>query len=144
MKVLIDTCIIIDALQTRGDFFDDAQNVLIAAANGEYKGIIASKAILDIYYIIHRYTKDDYTTRNYISKILALFEVCDTTSKCIEDALVSKMHDYEDAVMSATASDVGADYIVTRNIKDYKCSAVKAIKPQDLLMLLDGQQGENN
>ena len=144
MKALIDTNIIIDALQTRNGFFDDAQNVLIAAANGEYKGIIASNAILDIYYIIHRYTKDDYKTRNYISKILTIFDVCDTTSKCIEDALMSKIHDYEDAVMSETAYDIDADYIITRNIKDYRESRVKAIEPQDFLMLLDRQQGEDN
>ena len=47
MKALIDTNIIIDALQTRNGFFDDAQNVLIAAANGEYKGLNRADLVVE-------------------------------------------------------------------------------------------------
>ena len=68
MKALIDTCIIIDALQAREPFFDDAQNLLIAEANGEYDGVITAKAILDIYYIIHHYIGNDRATRDHVGE----------------------------------------------------------------------------
>ena len=40
---------------------------------------------------------------------------------------------FEDAVQSATMESVHADYIITRNIKDFKNSPVKALTPNDFL-----------
>lgn len=139
MKALIDTCIIIDALQARGPFFDNAQNLLIAEANGEYEGVITAKSILDIYYIIHRHFGNDAAVRRHIAKILRLFDVCDTTAEDTEKAVLSKISDYEDAVMSMAAWRTGADFIVTRNTRDFIYSKVKAIEPADFLSMLDNR-----
>ena len=40
---------------------------------------------------------------------------------------------FEDAVQSATAESVHADYIMTRNLKDFTKSKVIAFIPTDLL-----------
>jgi len=45
------------------------------------------------------------------------------------------MPDYEDALVAVCADRINADYIVTRNIKDFKNSSVKAITPKDFLQL---------
>ncbi len=141
MKVLIDTCVLVDALETREPFFDDAENIFISAASNEYDGIITARSVLDIYYLVHRYLKDDKKTRMHIGNLMRLFNVCDTTAGDIENAVTSSMKDYEDAVMSETAKRIGADFIVTRNIRDYRDSKVKAIMPSDFLMMLDGKKG---
>jgi len=39
--------------------------------------------------------------------------------------------DFEDAVQSATASRINADYIITRNAKDFDGSTVNAITPEE-------------
>lgn len=44
-----------------------------------------------------------------------------------------KFKDYEDAVQSACALRVNADYIITRNIKDFEQSRVSVIKPSEFL-----------
>ena len=44
MRALIDTCIIIDALQSREGFAKDAQNIFLAAANSAFLGYITAKA----------------------------------------------------------------------------------------------------
>ena len=137
MRVLIDTCIIVDALQCREPFFDDAQNILIGNANGEFTGIITAKSVLDIYYIIHRYNHDNIKTKKAVLKLISLLTVCDTTREDIENAILSEMNDYEDAVMAATAMRIHADAIVTRNIKDYKLSRVRVMEPYELLNELD-------
>ena len=41
--------------------------------------------------------------------------------------------DFEDAVQSATAEHVHADYIITRNLKDFAKSKVMAFTPSELL-----------
>lgn len=41
--------------------------------------------------------------------------------------------DYEDDVQSVCAQRIGADVIVTRNIKDFSGSKVMAITPSELI-----------
>lgn len=41
--------------------------------------------------------------------------------------------DYEDAIQSAQANRIKANYIITRNIMDYNKSKVTAIKPSELI-----------
>ena len=139
MKVLIDTCIIIDALQCREHFFDDAQNILIGNANDEFTGIITAKSVLDIYYIIHRYNHNNDKTKEIILNLLSLLTVCDTTKEDINNAILSDISDYEDAVIAAAAERIHADAIVTLNSKDYRKSKVRVIEPYELLNELDLQ-----
>ncbi len=43
------------------------------------------------------------------------------------------MDDFEDALQSVCAARLKADFIVTRNLKDFKGSKVMAIKPSELI-----------
>jgi hypothetical protein len=43
------------------------------------------------------------------------------------------MPDFEDAILSATAQREHADYIITRNERDFAGSAVPAIAPRKFL-----------
>ena len=45
--------------------------------------------------------------------------------------------DYEDALQSACATRIKANYIITRNIKDFANSKVAAIKPSELFDRLE-------
>ena len=44
-----------------------------------------------------------------------------------------RFKDYEDAIQSACATRIKANYIVTRNMKDFSESKVTVIKPAELL-----------
>lgn len=44
--------------------------------------------------------------------------------------------DFEDCLQMECAKAYGAEYIVTRNVNDYKGSEIKAILPKDYLVLL--------
>ena len=49
MKALIDTCIIIDALQSREPFKNDAESIFLRAANKQFDGFITAKSFVPIY-----------------------------------------------------------------------------------------------
>ena len=49
MRVLVDTCVIIDALQSRVPFAEDAQRIFIYSANNQFEGYITAKSVTDIY-----------------------------------------------------------------------------------------------
>ena len=55
---------------------------------------------------------------------IRLFEFADFSSVVLEMAVNMKWKDFGDAIQSATAEYVHADYIITRNIKDFTQSKV--------------------
>jgi len=49
------------------------------------------------------------------------------------EAIRAGFADFEDALESVCAKQFEADFIVTRNVKDYKPSSIKAISPADFI-----------
>lgn len=141
MKVLIDTCIIIDALQSRHPFCNAAQKLFLFAANHQFDAYITTKSVTDIYYLSHRLTHDDKKTREILSKLFELFEIADTTGADCRRAVPSPISDFEDAVMSETAIRINADCIVTRNKKDYLKSPVPVFLADDFIKKVEQENG---
>ena len=140
MRALIDTCIVIDALQNREGFCDDAQKIFLAAANKRFVGFLSAKAVTDIYYLTHHYIHSDKDTRAVLSTLFQLFELLDTAGIDCRKAISSDISDYEDAVMVESAVRSGVDCIVTRNIKDYSKSPVPVYLPSNFLKLIEPQE----
>ena len=136
MRALIDTCVILDYLQAREPFFDDALNLAIGAANREYEAFITASSATDIYYIVNRSTGSDSGTRDIMTKLTTIFGLTDTFAEDCINALHSKTSDYEDAVMIETALRTKMDCIVTRNTKDYTHSVVPIRTPSEFLLTL--------
>ena len=72
ITAIVDTCIIIDALQKREPFWKDAEKIFIAVANENFLGTITAKAVTDIYYLHHRNTHDGETTRKILQQLLEI------------------------------------------------------------------------
>ena len=137
MRVLVDTCVIIDALQSRVPFAQEAQKIFIYSANKQFEGYITAKSVTDIYYLTHRLLHSDAEPRKILSKLFTLFQLLDTTSLDCRKAISSEISDYEDAIMVETAIRSEMDCIVTRNVKDYRKSTVKVYEPSEFLKLLE-------
>lgn len=141
MKVLLDTCMILDALQTREPFAADAQTIFLLAANERITACMTAKSVTDIYYLTHKLTHSDKETRKILEKLFSLFQVLDTTASDCLHALPSAVSDYEDALMVETAKRVGADCIVTRNLRDYRSAEFPVLSPQEFLRRIESEDG---
>ena len=137
MRAFIDTCVVIDALQSREPFAKDAQDIFLAAANNLFLGYISAKAVTDIYYLMHRHTHDDKASRDILNKLFALFDVLDTAGIDCRKAVLSPVSDFEDAVMVETALRSEVDCIVTRNPRDFTKSPVPVYEPKAFRKLLE-------
>ncbi len=133
MKVLIDTCVVMDFLQRREPFASNAKKIFSLIATNEINGYITAKSVTDIYYLLHHYTHNDTDTRQLLNRFLGLVEILDTFAVDILRALSSNISDYEDAVLVETAKRTSMDCIVTRNIKDFKKSSITIMTPERLL-----------
>lgn len=136
MKVIVDTCVILDALQNREQFYETAQELILHISDKEFTGILTAKSITDIYYILRKSLHDNTSAREHIRKLYTLFDVTDTFAADCELALYSETADYEDAIMIETAKRIGADCIVTRNQKDYTKSKIPVYSPEEFLAAL--------
>ena len=67
MKVLVDTCVVIDVLQDREPFSADARKLFLAVANKKCEGLLTAKASTDIYYLIHKHLHTDKESRRVLN-----------------------------------------------------------------------------
>ena len=132
MKVLIDTNIILDVLCNRKDFAEESSKVFKLCEVKKIMGYISALSIANIVYIMRK-ELDTEKVKEILEKLSLIFEVVDLKADDLENASSLDFKDYEAAIQSAQANRIKANYIITRNIKDYNKSKVTAIKPSELI-----------
>ena len=137
MKVLLDTCIIIDFLQNREPFAQDAKKIMQAAALELFTGYITAKSATDIYYLTHKCTHSDKESRQKLNQLLTIVSMLDSAADDVFHALSSDISDFEDAVMAETALRSKVDSIVTRNKKDFTNSPITVYSPAEFIAVLE-------
>lgn len=133
MKILVDTNIIIDALTSREPFREDAEQIFLLAANQIEDMYITASSATDVYYLVRKYLHSTEQAKSVMAKLYELFHILDVTSADCQEALLSEVNDYEDAVISCCAFRNHMDYIVTRNIKDYERARTNVLSPGEFI-----------
>ena len=132
MKVLIDTNIVLDVLMNRAPHVEAASKVFKLCEVKKLTGYISALSVPNIVYIMRK-ELDAQRIREILEQLSLIFTVADLKADDLKKAAALELGDYEDALQSVCASRIKADYIVTRNIKDFNGSKVTAIKPEELL-----------
>ena len=133
ITVLIDTNIFIDVLQDRIPFTDNSQAVIGLVTQKKIKGAVAAHSITNLWYILRK-TYSDEERRNYLLSLFELFDVVSIDKNRLVAALEkSDFKDFEDCLQDECACAINADYIITRNAKDFESSMVKALTPEEFL-----------
>lgn len=139
MKVLIDTNVIVDWLTGREPYFKNADLIMQWCRDKKIIGYMAAHSVSNIFYILRK----DYDVQTRRKMIKNLFYIL-TVSGIDENKLLSALdkdyfYDFEDCLQDECAVSECADYIVTRNIKDFSSSRVKAVLPEDIIRAFDRQ-----
>lgn len=136
MKVLIDTNVIIDALTSRKPWSESAEQIFIMSANHMMDMYITASSATDIYYLVRKYLHSTDQAKQVMEKLYSFIGILTVSgAECI-DALASAVSDYEDAVVERVSVKADMDFIITRNVKDYQQGMVKAISPDDFIVLM--------
>ncbi|MBE6115887.1 MAG: PIN domain-containing protein [Erysipelotrichaceae bacterium] len=136
MKIIFDTCVILDYLLDREEYSSNAEKLIIKVAQNRLQGLITVKSLMDINYILKHTLHNEKNIRDIISTLLDSFALVDSTGENAVRALSSDANDYEDALMIETAVSYEADGIVTRNLKDYRKRPIRIYNPEELLAVL--------
>ena len=100
MRVLIDTNIVLDFLQEREPFVEDAARLFEKVDAGEVEGLIAATTITNIYYIVRR-TAGVKVAQDAILQVLTDLHICAVDRTVLEQAIALSFRDFEDAVQCA-------------------------------------------
>ena len=132
MKVLIDTNIIIDFLYAREPFAEDASKIIKFCELKQIDGYVSALSIPNIVYVMRK-EMDREKIRQMLETLTNIFSIADLRESDLIKAAGAEIGDYEDAIQCICAARIKADFIVTRNLRDFKNSKVPAIKPSELL-----------
>jgi len=136
VKVFLDTNIFIDILLDRQPFSSESAKVYKLCENAMLDGYVAPITINNIYYICRK-AKQIGSIKEYLLDIATFFTVSMMNSDSIKKANSFKISDYEDALQYAMALQNGCEYLVTRNVKDFKhMTTLKVLTPEEFLRIL--------
>ncbi|HLA87259.1 MAG TPA: PIN domain-containing protein [Anaerolineales bacterium] len=135
IKVLFDLNIILDVLQEREPFYETSAQLLAYAEIGKIQGFIAPHSLTTLFYLIQK-GKSAAHAKVTITNLLQILKVVSIDQSTIEQALSLPYKDFEDAVQMMAAVQCKADYLVTRNVKDFQPAPLSVIQPSELLVLI--------
>ena len=131
MVLLIDTNIVLDVLAKRDGFYEDSSYIWKLCETGQVHGYISALTFANLVYILRKSLTPERIQEVY--KLLSLiFDIADVTASDVEHAAASQWGDFEDALQNAAAERLHANYIVTRNVRDYQGSRLTAFTPTEL------------
>ena len=136
MKLFIDTNVVLDVLAQREPWFGDSARLLAHIEQGGATGHMAAHTLTTLHDLLARHLGQQKTAAVLID-LTTLLRVEPVDRQVLQQALALGWRDFEDAVQAVTAAQCQADYLVTRNPRDFKQSLVPVIMPSEFLVLLD-------
>ena len=135
MRLLIDGNIILDVLQNREPHVVDSAKIWKLCETDQAEGYVSTLTFTNLVYIMRKELTPEKI--NEVLKSLGLiFRFVDLTVSDMTKAGDLEWDDYEDALQAVTAERIHVDYIITRNVKDFKNSKTVAFTPTEFLARL--------
>ncbi len=130
MKLFLDTNVVLDVLAQREPWFGDSASVLAHIEQGGASGHIAAHTVTTLHYLLARHLGQKKTAVVLLD-LTALLHVEPVDHEVLQQALALGWRDFEDAVQAVAAAQCQADYLVTRNPRDFRQSPIPAITPTE-------------
>ena len=130
-RIFLDTNVVIDFLADRRPFSIDAARLFDLAISGKIKIYISAVSYNNIYYILRQSLTNNATIK-LLEELAGMTEITDVTNDIIRKSLKTDFNDYEDAIQYYSALSIPKiDFIVTRNSKDFRKSAISVLTPAE-------------
>ncbi|MBW4890491.1 PIN domain-containing protein [Mucilaginibacter sp. HMF5004] len=135
-QVFVDTNILIDLLANRQPFGKFAIGLFGLAEKNKVKLYTSSHSFATTHYLLKKYMEET-ALRKALTDLLELLTIVPVNFDVIKKSLLSNHKDFEDAIQIFAANSVeNLDFIVTRNLKDFKNAGVTVLPPDELLNYL--------
>lgn len=132
-QVFVDTNILIDLLADRPPFSKFAIEIFDRAEKNKVKLFTSSHSYATTHYLLKKYM-EEAALRQVLFSLLDFIAIIPIDLAIIRKSLLSKHKDFEDAIQIFAANSIdNLDFIVSRNIKDFKNTGIAVLPPDELL-----------
>ena len=131
MKVIVDTNILIDFLAAREPFAEEAMALFQLADNDEIELMVSDLTIINTIYILRRMHYGLSEIYDSLDNIRPLLTITSMGATVVDRCLQHRSDDFEDEMQYFSAIDANADYIITRNKKDFDFGDSAVMTPQE-------------
>ena len=138
MDLMLYTNIILDHIGRREPFYELSRRVCLLGVVQEASTYISVNMLTDIYYLLRKDYGSD-AAQEMIEHNLSFLQIVGVSPEDARRALGLCWADFEDCLVAQCAAKIKADYIVTRNVKDFRSSSVEAVTPEELFDRLEKQ-----
>jgi predicted nucleic acid-binding protein len=135
LKLLLDINVILDVVLSRIPWMGEAARLLTAVESGQADGYIAAHTLTTIHYYVAKH-RGRVAAISFVTDLLRIVRVVPVGGADFLRALVLGIDDFEDAVQTIAALQIGADYLVTRNARDFNEEFVEIRTPGEVVALL--------
>lgn len=129
-RLFLDTNIVIDLLDKRMPFCNDAAKLFAEAYHKRVQLIISPTTYATASYLLGRHNSLE-EVRNLLANLRRLTSVSTEDEHVVDNAIASKFADFEDAMQYYSALNAKADIIITRNLKDFAESQIPVMTAED-------------
>jgi predicted nucleic acid-binding protein len=143
INALIDTDVLIDSSFQRQPFAGDSTKLLELCELGTIQGYTTPLLISNLYYLIRKAHTHENTI-SIVKKLSQILTIIPVSKNSVSQAIESTFKDFEDALQYFTCMEHGnIQFIITRNKKDYKSSALAVMTPTEFLAHLSQNPPDN-
>ena len=132
MRLLIDGNIVLDVLQKREPHFVDSSKIWKLCETEQVEGYISALTFANLVYVMRK-ELDPEKIEDVWKLLSMIFHFTDLTVLDMNHAAGMHWDDFEDALQTAAAERLHVDYIITRNVRDYRNSKIMAFTPTEFL-----------
>ena len=135
-KVFVDTNILVDLIADRKPYSKFAVDIFNKAEEKKVKLFTSSHSIATTHYLLKKHIGEK-ELRELLYSLLDFINLISVDTSIIKKSLLSNHKDFEDAVQIYAANSISdIEFIVTRNLKDFKDAGVAVLPPDELIKFL--------
>ncbi len=140
MLILIDTNVLLDVIARREPYVIFSEKVIDLCRQEIINGAIASHSVLNAMYVLRKNFTLEERKEIFLSLCEFLYVESVDFGKIIQALKDDDFSDFEDCLQMQCALSLRADYIVTRNVKDFAANEIPAVTPEEFLNILEEQE----
>lgn len=134
-RLMLDTNILLDSLESERPGSTEAREVLSLCNGSGELGLVCALSLKDVYYV-SRKAHGKTWARNAVKLLMGLVTITPVSTEECDLALNSNEPDFEDGIIRACAELNGADFIITRDKAAFAKCKIRSVTAAEYLQIV--------
>ena len=134
-RLFLDTNIVVDLLDRREPFCNDAVHLFSLAYNKRVELMVSPMTFSTASFLLRKHGSEG--VHKLLLNLRQLVRIAPTDERTVDDSLAAQFQDFEDALQYYTALKAKAEIIITRNGKDFSASRLPIMTAREYLTTIE-------